>query len=230
MNVTSIALSGVQAASTRLDAAANNIANSQTTGFKSTGTSFTDLLELVRDDKAAFIKGSTMLFMGNALTISDLILYGVCEKFPKLNFVSVESGASWLPFLVESLDWQWQNSGAYVAYPKRLTPSEYFRRQVYGSFWFESALLKSAIELYPDNIMFETDFPHPTSLYPGVQEKLADHGLPYNAWDLARKIKAAIERLTPEDLERDRSRCRRDWWSSCLAPSQFVLMMGPITG
>ena len=34
MNVTSIALSGVQAASTRLDAAANNIANSQTPGFR----------------------------------------------------------------------------------------------------------------------------------------------------------------------------------------------------
>jgi len=34
MNVTSIALSGMQAASTRLDAAANNIANSQTPGFR----------------------------------------------------------------------------------------------------------------------------------------------------------------------------------------------------
>ncbi len=34
MNVTSIALSGVQATSTRLDAAANNIANSQTPGFR----------------------------------------------------------------------------------------------------------------------------------------------------------------------------------------------------
>ena len=34
MNVTSIALSGVQAASNRLDAAANNIANSQTPGFR----------------------------------------------------------------------------------------------------------------------------------------------------------------------------------------------------
>ena len=35
--------------------------------------------------------------------------------------------------------------------------------------------------------MFETDFPHPTSLYPGVQEHLkdvfADHG-----YDVAKKV------------------------------------------
>lgn len=121
----------------------------------------------VANQKEVFVKESTLLFMGNAKAIADVILSGVCDRFPKLKFVSVESGASWLPFLVESLDWQWKNSGAYVAYPNRLEPSEYFRRQVYGSFWFESALLKSAIELFPDNIMFETDFPHPTSLSPG---------------------------------------------------------------
>ena len=131
---------------------------------------------LVRDDKAAYIKGSTMLFMGNALTISDLILYGVCEKFPKLNFVSVESGASWLPFFVESLDWQFLNAGGHKQYPNRMLPSEYFRRQVYGSFWFEKHLLKAALELYPDNLMFETDYPHPTSLSPGPASEAISPG------------------------------------------------------
>ena len=121
----------------------------------------------VRDDKAAYVKGSTMLFMGNALAISDLILYGVCERFPKLNFVSVESGASWLPFLVEALDWQWLNAGGAKLYAGRMLPSDYFRRQIYGSFWFEKDMLKQALELYPDNLMFETDYPHPTSLSPG---------------------------------------------------------------
>ena len=28
-------------------------------------------------------------------------------------------------------------------------------------------------EIGVDRVMFETDFPHPTSLYPGVQQKLA---------------------------------------------------------
>jgi predicted TIM-barrel fold metal-dependent hydrolase len=29
-------------------------------------------------------------------------------------------------------------------------------------------------EIGVDRVMFETDFPHPTSLYPGVQEKLVE--------------------------------------------------------
>lgn len=121
----------------------------------------------VGSDTVVYVKESVMLMMGNANSIADVILSGLCERFPRLNFVSVESGASWLPFFLESLDWQWKNTGSGRIYPQRLLPSEYFRRQVHGSFWFESNCLKQAIELYPDNIMFETDYPHPTSQSPG---------------------------------------------------------------
>ena len=121
----------------------------------------------VANEKATFVRESTLMFMGNVQAIAEVVLSGVCERFPRLNFVSVESGASWLPFLMEALDWQWKNSGAAHVFPSRGLPSEYFRRQVFGSFWFERDLLKQAIELYPNNIMFETDFPHPTSLSPG---------------------------------------------------------------
>jgi predicted TIM-barrel fold metal-dependent hydrolase len=47
-----------------------------------------------------------------------------------------------------------------------LLPSEYFRRQIYGTFWFERNVGR-VVDLYPDNFMFETDYPHPTSLSPG---------------------------------------------------------------
>lgn len=121
----------------------------------------------VVNDKAGFVRESTLTLLGNATNVADIILSGLCHRFPRLNFVSVESGASWLPYLVEAMDWQWKNSGARKTYTDRLMPSEYFRRQVYGSFWFESSMLRRTLELFPDNLMFETDFPHPTSLSPG---------------------------------------------------------------
>jgi predicted TIM-barrel fold metal-dependent hydrolase len=117
-------------------------------------------------DPAANAARSTMSFVGNIRTLSNLLTSGLCDRFPTLDFVSVESGFGYLPFLLDSVDWQWLGSGAREAYPDRLLPSEYFRRQVYGMFWFESAALPLLPSL-ADNIMFETDFPHPTSLHPG---------------------------------------------------------------
>ncbi len=117
-------------------------------------------------DPAAIALSSTMSFVGNARTISKAVLSGICDRFPRLDFVSVESGFGYLPFLVDALDWQWLNVGGRRSYPNRLMPSEYFRRQIYGMFWFETEALE-LLPRYQDNIMFETDFPHPTCLHPG---------------------------------------------------------------
>ena len=49
-----------------------------------------------------------------------------------------------------------------------LMPSEYYKRQFFSCFWFERSGLRTAIEvLGPETVLFETDFPHPTCLYPG---------------------------------------------------------------
>jgi uncharacterized protein len=109
---------------------------------------------------------ATMALIGNTRTLTTLLTCGLLDRFPTLDFVSVESGFGYLPFLLDALDWQWVGQGARDAYPDRLMPSEYFRRQVYGTFWFEKDSLP-LLEQYQDNIMFETDFPHPTSLSPG---------------------------------------------------------------
>jgi predicted TIM-barrel fold metal-dependent hydrolase len=109
------------------------------------------------------------LFLANARTIAIIICGGICHRFPNLRFVSVESGVGWLPFVVDSLDWQWKNAGVHEEHPEYdLLPSEYFKRQIYGCFWMEDATAHFAIEhLGADNILFETDFPHPMSMAPG---------------------------------------------------------------
>jgi predicted TIM-barrel fold metal-dependent hydrolase len=108
-------------------------------------------------------------FMANARTLAQQNTGGICHRFPALNFVSVESGIGWIPFALSALDWQWQNCGVAKEHPEYdLLPSEYFRRQIYGCFWFERETALSTIEqLGPDNILYETDYPHPTSMSPG---------------------------------------------------------------
>jgi uncharacterized protein len=117
--------------------------------------------------KLDFTKESSLTLLGNAQNIAEVVLSGVCHRYPDLNFVSVENGAGWLPFLGEAMDWQWLNVGAHKEYPERLLPSEYLKRQVYGMYWFEKKSVRAVIDELADNLMFETDFPHATSLSPG---------------------------------------------------------------
>ncbi len=110
------------------------------------------------------VKSGALAIMGNADIIAKIVTSDLCERYPELNFVSVESGFGYVPYLLESLDWHCHNYGAQQA--GTLLPSEYFRRQCYGTFWFEKMSLP-LLEEYPDNFMFETDYPHQTSLSPG---------------------------------------------------------------
>ncbi len=135
--------------------------------------------------------GSTMLFMHNAQVFANIIYCGLLERFPKLNFVSVESGVGWMPFLLEALDYELDEAAPHARDFLTMRPSEYFKRQIYACFWFEQKGFRAALDIIgPDNIMFETDFPHPTCLYPKALEHVADtlKGLDF---DTRRKLLSA---------------------------------------
>ena len=121
-----------------------------------------------------------MVFMQNVQCIADLIFSGICHRFPDLNFVSVESGVGWIPSYLEAADWQWSNGQVVKDHPEYdLLPSEYFKRQIYGCFWFETGALQAAATAIGDNLMWETDYPHPTCMHPGPANGLAQHPRDY---------------------------------------------------
>jgi predicted TIM-barrel fold metal-dependent hydrolase len=47
---------------------------------------------------------STMLYHQNARILGNLICAGIADRYPKIKFVSVESGIGWVPNLLETLD------------------------------------------------------------------------------------------------------------------------------
>jgi predicted TIM-barrel fold metal-dependent hydrolase len=116
---------------------------------------------------AAFTELAVDIFLHNGLQLNDLIMSGVLARYPKIKFVSVESGIGWIPFMLEALDYQFQGNSVAKEQPEfdRL-PSEYFARNVYACYWFEQTAPRRLIDkIGADNVLFETDFPHPTSLY-----------------------------------------------------------------
>jgi predicted TIM-barrel fold metal-dependent hydrolase len=113
--------------------------------------------------------GGSLLFIGNARVVTNMILSGVFDRYPDLKMVSVESGIGWIPFMLETLDYEMSENAPAELAAMGKKPSEYFRSNIYATFWFENnrnKLPELIDAVGEDNILFETDFPHPTCLYP----------------------------------------------------------------
>jgi uncharacterized protein len=122
---------------------------------------------------AAYAYTSTELFLKNGLQVTDLITSGVLVRFPTLKFVSVESGIGWIPFVLEAANHSYLEARPNRTSEWEMLPSDYFRRQVYACYWFETvAPTKLLGEIPVDNILFETDYPHPTCLFGNVRERI----------------------------------------------------------
>ena len=102
-----------------------------------------------------------------ARVLTNVILSRVFDRFPELQMVSVESGVGWIPFILEALDYEMTENAPHAKAALELLPSEYFKRQIYATTWFERTDLAAIVDAVgEDSIMWETDYPHPTCLYP----------------------------------------------------------------
>jgi uncharacterized protein len=118
-------------------------------------------------NNVAAITGVLKTFLDNVMATGTLLMSGVPSRYPDLKFAIVESGSGWVPFLLESLDvhylryrpWETRDS-----LKSDELPSDIFRRQIYVNTWYEN-LRPDDLALLPiDNVMFESDYPHPTCL------------------------------------------------------------------
>jgi predicted TIM-barrel fold metal-dependent hydrolase len=140
------------------------------------------------DDDTKLAIGGALLFIGNARVVVNLICSGMFDRYPALKMVSVESGMGWVPFILEALDYEMDENAPAAKARMKLLPSEYFKQNIYATTWFEHRNLASLIDAVgEDNIMFETDFPHPTCLYPAPL-KTAEENLRDLSTEVQRKI------------------------------------------
>ncbi len=133
-----------------------------------------------QDDYVKPAIGGASLFQNNSRVLLNSAYSGMFDRHPKLKMVSVESGIGWVPFMLEAMDYELEENAPAWFHKLQKLPSEYFRDNWYATFWFEKGRgdLQHLIDTVgEDNIMFETDFPHPTSLHPNplelVREKIA---------------------------------------------------------
>jgi predicted TIM-barrel fold metal-dependent hydrolase len=118
---------------------------------------------------------SMMYSVGNAANLGIWLVSGVLDRYPNLKIGLIESGLGWVPFVVEMMEHQIDEMMPNAGKKLQKRPWEYFRQNFWVTFWYESIGPKQLLETVGvDRVLFETDYPHPTSLYPGVQEHIVD--------------------------------------------------------
>ena len=100
---------------------------------------------------------------------ANLLMSGMLDRHRDLTFVCAETGLGWVPYLQEMCDYEWGRCQLWKhGMPRK--PSEIFRAQCYVDFWYEKQGLKYLDAIGADRVMWESDFPHPTSIWPDSQK------------------------------------------------------------
>lgn len=98
----------------------------------------------------------------------DIIMGGVMERFPTLNFAFLEGQCGWLPFWLDRMDdhYEWRHPYGEMQHLK-IKPSEYFQRQGYAAVECDEEFVSHVVEAIGDERLVTTsDYPHGDAKYP----------------------------------------------------------------
>jgi predicted TIM-barrel fold metal-dependent hydrolase len=132
---------------------------------------------------------STLFSTLSIVTCVEWLWSTIPVRFPEVRIVLSEGGIGWVPMLLDRLRFIRSHSGLETdAWASTASdPDEVLLR----NFWFcmldDPSVLPVLDRIGAENILFETDYPHADSLWPGVQDTAAEllGGLPI---EIARQI------------------------------------------
>lgn len=120
--------------------------------------------------------------------LTSVIFAGVAERHPRLKLVLAECGIGWLPYMLERMDWEYNNYNSVLTDVRlNVKPSDQFRRQMWATFQDEKIGVKLIPEIGEDRVMWASDYPHPDSTFPNSLHAVKEmfHGVPDS---LTRKV------------------------------------------
>jgi predicted TIM-barrel fold metal-dependent hydrolase len=113
------------------------------------------------------------------LELTQLIMTGVFDRFPKLRLYWAENQLGWIPIFKEQMDMVYEANRFWVERIlglKRLSrrPSEYVEEHAFWGFFDDPIGVRFRHEVGVDRIMWGSDFPHEVSRWPNSQQLLAE--------------------------------------------------------
>jgi predicted TIM-barrel fold metal-dependent hydrolase len=131
----------------------------------------------------------------NLVHITNMVVNGIPERFPKLKLLWIEGGVAWIPFLMQRLDNEYLMRSSEAPLLKKM-PSDYMREMYYTTQPIESNDLEAMKQSFrminaESQLLFSSDYPHwdfnlPSTIWdlPFLTETAKRRILGGNAWDL----------------------------------------------
>lgn len=122
-----------------------------------------------------------------ALTVVQMVMSGLFDRFSKLELYFAESQVGWVPIYLEQMDHNYNRhrhwaEEIYQMKPLGRPPSEYIKQHILWGFFDDPVGIKLRHEIGVDKIIWGGDFPHVESDWPNSGEALAKQfdGVPEN--------------------------------------------------
>jgi predicted TIM-barrel fold metal-dependent hydrolase len=105
--------------------------------------------------------------------LTQIILSGVLERYPRLKVVVAEVNMGWVPFWLQELDENYQRyahrttgtqPNDLVKLP--LLPSDYYQRQCFATFMDDTVGVYQVARWWHETAMWSTDYPHWNGIWP----------------------------------------------------------------
>jgi predicted TIM-barrel fold metal-dependent hydrolase len=133
------------------------------------GSSSTDPMASPDAPKGA---GAMVSFNNSMGSLADYLFGGIMYRYPKLKIAYSEGQIGWIPYAIERADTVWEQHNAWQDSKKLCPepPSTYYYGRVFGCFTWDRHGVRSLDEVGPDQLCFETDYPHTDTTWPNSKE------------------------------------------------------------
>ena len=114
----------------------------------------------------------TLSFNYALVSMSDYLFSGLFVRYPRLKVAYSEGQMGWIPFVLQRADDVWHEHRGWAGVADTLPepPSTYFFSSVYACFFRDAFGLEVIDRIGPDNITFETDYPHTDTTWPDTKK------------------------------------------------------------
>ena len=114
-----------------------------------------------------------------AVSVTQMVMAGVFDRFPTLQMYFAETRLGWVPFWLEHADLWYDRHVGWAEEllgfePLKRKPSEYVNEHVHFSVQYEHVAVELRHHVGVNHIMFATDFPHIECEYPNTMPLVED--------------------------------------------------------